>query len=115
VVPLADYGAEKSLILRVSHGMLLGEDEPPSVEAAPRPEPHTKSGRRPRDCPFLMAPVGFFPKPHFTATYQSLCFGPDTRNTRTKETNRTSRLITSGICKMAPCDTTVKSAMAGSP
>lgn len=52
VVSLADYAAEKSLILRVPHRMLLGEDEPPPVEAAPRPEPHAKSGRRPRDCPF---------------------------------------------------------------
>ena len=52
VVSLADYAAEKSLILRVPHRMLLGEDEPPPVEAAPRPESHAKSGRRPRDCPF---------------------------------------------------------------
>ena len=52
VVSLAYYAAEKSLILRVSHRMLLGEDEPPPVEAAPRPESHAKSGRRPRGCPF---------------------------------------------------------------
>lgn len=52
VVSLADYAAEKSLILRVPHRMLLGEDEPPPIEAEPRPESHAKSGRRPRDCPF---------------------------------------------------------------
>ena len=52
VVSLADYAAEKSLILRVPHRMLLGKDEPPPVEVTPRPEPHAKSGRKPRDCPF---------------------------------------------------------------
>ena len=52
VVSLADYAAEKSLILGVPHRMLLGEDEPPPVEAAPRPEPRAKSGPRPRGCPF---------------------------------------------------------------
>ena len=40
VVSLADYAAEKSLILRVPHRMLLGEDEPPPVEAAPSLTPN---------------------------------------------------------------------------
>jgi hypothetical protein len=50
VVSLPDYAAEKSF--GVPHRMLLGEDEPPPVEAAPGPESHAKSGRRPRDCLF---------------------------------------------------------------
>jgi hypothetical protein len=49
------------------------------------------------------------------ALYQALCFGLDSRNTRTKQTSRTRRLITSGIFKTAPFDTTVKRAIDGSP
>jgi predicted nucleotidyltransferase len=50
IISLLDYAAEKSLVLRVPHRMLLGEDEPAPVEVTP--EPPTKWPRRPRDCPF---------------------------------------------------------------
>lgn len=51
VVSLANYAAEKSLILTVPHKMLLGEDEkPPRLTPAQR-NPGRRS-RQPRDCPF---------------------------------------------------------------
>src|SRR5689334_23124404 len=34
-------------------------------------------------------------EPHLTARYQALCFVLDSRNTKTKQTSRTSRLSTS--------------------
>jgi predicted nucleotidyltransferase len=52
VISLADYAAEKSLILNVPHRMLLGDDEPAPVEPPPEPKPEARPGRRPRDCPF---------------------------------------------------------------
>jgi predicted nucleotidyltransferase len=52
VISLADYAAEKSLILNVPHRMLLGDDEPAPVEPAPERKPRSRPGRRPRDCPF---------------------------------------------------------------
>jgi predicted nucleotidyltransferase len=52
VISLADYAAEKSLILKVPHRMLLGDDEPAPVEPPSEAEPRARSVRRPRDCPF---------------------------------------------------------------
>ncbi len=51
VLSIANYAAEKSLIMNVPHCMLLGEEE--HVPATP-PEPFrpAKASRRPRDCPF---------------------------------------------------------------
>ena len=50
VLSLADYAAEKSLIMNVPHRMLLGEEE--HVPAAPPPEPtRPKRSRRSRDVP----------------------------------------------------------------
>jgi predicted nucleotidyltransferase len=51
VIALADYRAEKSLILKVPHHMLLGDDEPPPD--VPTPTPAWKARiKRTRDCPF---------------------------------------------------------------
>ena len=52
VLSLADYAAEKSLIMNVPHRMLLGEEE--HVPAAPpaEPMPRPKRSGRSRDCPF---------------------------------------------------------------
>jgi predicted nucleotidyltransferase len=52
VISLADYAAEKSLILNVPHSMLLGDDEPAPVEPAAEPKPRGRAGRRSRDCRF---------------------------------------------------------------
>jgi predicted nucleotidyltransferase len=52
VISLADYAAEKSLIMNVPHRMLLGEEEVVPAEPPPEPEPRAKPSRRPRDCPF---------------------------------------------------------------
>lgn len=51
VVSLANYAAEKSLILTVPHQILLGEDEEPPRLSRTRPNPGRRS-RQPRDCPF---------------------------------------------------------------
>lgn len=52
VISLADYTAEKSLIMNVPHRMLLGDEE--VVPASPTPElpPRVKRSRRQRDDPF---------------------------------------------------------------
>ena len=52
VISLADYAAEKSLIMNVPHRMLLGEEEMVSPEPLPGQQPRAKPSRRPRDCPF---------------------------------------------------------------
>src|SRR5215472_14890295 len=52
VISLADYAAEKSLILNVPHRMLLGAEEPPPAEPPPEPKPRVKATKRQRDCPF---------------------------------------------------------------
>jgi predicted nucleotidyltransferase len=52
VISLADYAAEKSLILNVPHRMLHGEDEPAPVEPATERKPRARPSRRRRDCPF---------------------------------------------------------------
>ena len=52
VISLADYAAEKSLILNVPHRMLLGDDEPAPIEPGPERKPGARGGRQPRDCPF---------------------------------------------------------------
>ena len=51
VIALADYQAEKSLILKVPHRMLLGDDELPPDLPTPTPT-RTARIKRPRDCPF---------------------------------------------------------------
>jgi len=50
IISLLDYAAEKSLVLKVPHRMLLGEDELAPEEMIP--EPRAGPSRRPRDCPF---------------------------------------------------------------
>ena len=52
VISLANYAAEKSLIMNVPHRMLLGEDEQVPAEPPPDPKPRPKPSRRPRDSPF---------------------------------------------------------------
>jgi predicted nucleotidyltransferase len=52
VLSIADYTAEKSLIMNVPHRMLLGDEEHVPVEPAAEPEPPRKLRRRSRDCPF---------------------------------------------------------------
>jgi predicted nucleotidyltransferase len=52
VLSLADYAAEKSLIMNVPHRMLLGEEEYVPTEPPPTKEPPPKRSRRPRNCPF---------------------------------------------------------------
>jgi hypothetical protein len=51
VVSLADYAAEKSLILKVPHQILLGEDEQLPLLSRTQRRPGKRSGQ-PRDCPF---------------------------------------------------------------
>ena len=50
IISLVDYTAEKSLVLKVAHRMLLGEDEPAPEEMIP--EPRARPPKCPRDCPF---------------------------------------------------------------
>ena len=50
-ISLADYAAEKSLILAVPHRMLLGDDETAPAESAPERKVHARPERRRRDCP----------------------------------------------------------------
>jgi predicted nucleotidyltransferase len=52
VISLADYAAEKSLILNVPHRLLHGEDEPAPVEPATERKPSARPSRRRRDYPF---------------------------------------------------------------
>jgi len=52
VISLADYAAEKSLILNVPHHMLLGEDEILPAVHPTEPQPRVKATKRQRDCPF---------------------------------------------------------------
>ena len=52
VISLADYAAEKSLIMNVPHRMLLGAEEVVPAEPPPEPQPRAKPSRGPRDCPF---------------------------------------------------------------
>ena len=52
VISLADYGAEKSLIMNVPHRMLLGKEEAVPAEPAPESQPRVEPSRRRRDCPF---------------------------------------------------------------
>jgi hypothetical protein len=49
---LADYSAEKSLIMNVPHRMLLGDEEHVPAEPPLEPRPRPKLSRRSRDCPF---------------------------------------------------------------
>ena len=52
VISLADYAAEKSLIMNVPHHMLLGEEEVVPAEPPPEPPPGVKRIRRQGDDPF---------------------------------------------------------------
>jgi predicted nucleotidyltransferase len=52
IISLANYAAEKSLIMNVPHRTLLGEDEQVAAEPPPDPKPRQMPSRRPRDCPF---------------------------------------------------------------
>jgi predicted nucleotidyltransferase len=52
VISLADYAAERSLIMNIPHRMLLGEEEQVPAEAPPEPKTRPWPSRRPRDCPF---------------------------------------------------------------
>jgi predicted nucleotidyltransferase len=52
VIALADYNAEKTLIITVPHRVLIGEPEQAPVELAPRASPPAVRKRRPRGCPF---------------------------------------------------------------
>lgn len=51
VIAMADYKAEKALVLAVPHRVLLGDDERLTDDPKPKSEP-TVRRRRPRDCPF---------------------------------------------------------------
>jgi len=51
VIAMADYKAEKALVLAVPHRVLLGDDELPPDDPKPKPKAMARS-RRPRDCPF---------------------------------------------------------------
>jgi hypothetical protein len=51
-VSLADYAAEKSLILNIPHRVLLGDDETAPLELASEGKAHARPDRRRRDCPF---------------------------------------------------------------
>ena len=51
VIAMADYKAEKALVLAVPHRVLLGDDELPPDDPKPKSKPMVRS-RRPRDCPF---------------------------------------------------------------
>jgi hypothetical protein len=48
---MADYKAEKALVLAVPHRVLLGEQELLPDDPKPKSRPIARS-RRPRDCPF---------------------------------------------------------------
>jgi len=52
VISLADYAAEKSLIMNVPHRVLLGAEEVVAEEPPPEPQPRVKRTRRRRDDPF---------------------------------------------------------------
>ena len=52
VISLADYAAEKSLIMNVPHRMLLGDEEVVPAQPGPEPPPRVKRTRRQRDDPF---------------------------------------------------------------
>jgi predicted nucleotidyltransferase len=52
VISLADYAAEKPLIMNVPHRMLLGEEEIVPAEPPAEPQPRVRPRRRQRDCPF---------------------------------------------------------------
>ena len=49
VIAMADYKAEKALVLAVPHRFLIGEPEQIAAPTTPRPAPRQ---RRPRGCPF---------------------------------------------------------------
>ena len=49
VIAMADYKAEKTLVLAVPHRFLIGEPEQIAAPTTTRPAPRQ---RRPRDCPF---------------------------------------------------------------
>jgi predicted nucleotidyltransferase len=49
VIAMADYKAEKALVLAVPHRFLIGEPEQMAAPTTTRPAPRQ---RRPRDCPF---------------------------------------------------------------
>jgi predicted nucleotidyltransferase len=51
VIAMADYPAEKALVLAVPHRVLLGDDERLTDDPKPKSRPMARS-RRPRDCPF---------------------------------------------------------------
>jgi predicted nucleotidyltransferase len=51
VIAMADYKAEKALVLAVPHRVLLGDNELPPDDPKPKSKPMVRS-RRPRDCPF---------------------------------------------------------------
>jgi predicted nucleotidyltransferase len=65
VISLADYAAEKSLILNVPHRMLLGDDEPAPVEPAPNASPVRNRVDGLAIAHFEVI-VGHFSKPHFS-------------------------------------------------
>jgi predicted nucleotidyltransferase len=52
VISLADYAAEKPLIMNVPHRMLLGEEEAVPSEPPPERQRRARQSRRDRDCPF---------------------------------------------------------------
>ena len=52
VISLADYAAEKSLIMNVPHRMLLGDEEVVPAQPGPEPPPRVKRTRRQCDDPF---------------------------------------------------------------
>ena len=49
VIAMADYKAEKALVLAVPHRFLIGEPEQIAAPTTPTPAPRQ---RRPRGCPF---------------------------------------------------------------
>ena len=51
VIAMADYKAEKSLVLTVPHRVLLGDDELLADDPKPKSRPTARS-RRSRNCPF---------------------------------------------------------------
>jgi predicted nucleotidyltransferase len=51
VIAMADYKAEKALVLAVPHRVLLGDDELLPDDAKPKSRPIGRN-RGPRDCPF---------------------------------------------------------------
>jgi predicted nucleotidyltransferase len=52
VISLADYAAEKSLVMNVPHRMLLGDEEVVPAEPPLNPRPRVKRSRRRHDDPF---------------------------------------------------------------